>query len=45
MCPLAHGYQATGLIVGLESMGIPLPGETVLVLAAIYAATLEVECV
>jgi membrane protein DedA with SNARE-associated domain len=26
------------LIVGLESMGIPLPGETILVLAAIYAA-------
>src|SRR5262249_54377947 len=27
------------LIVGLESMGLPLPGETILVLAAIYAAT------
>jgi membrane protein YqaA with SNARE-associated domain len=27
------------LIVGLESMGLPLPGETVLVLATIYAAT------
>ena len=25
--------------MGLESMGIPLPGETILVLAAIYAAT------
>src|SRR6266702_4082777 len=34
----AHGYWAVGLIVGLESMGIPLPGETILVLAAIYAA-------
>src|SRR5262249_25091945 len=28
-----------GLIVGLESLGLPLPGETMLVLAAIYAAT------
>jgi membrane protein DedA with SNARE-associated domain len=33
-----HGYWVIALIVGLESMGIPLPGETVLVLAAIYAA-------
>jgi membrane protein DedA with SNARE-associated domain len=33
-----HGYWAVALIVGLESVGIPLPGETVLVLAAIYAA-------
>ena len=33
-----HGYWGIALIVGLESMGIPLPGETVLVLAAIYAA-------
>jgi membrane protein YqaA with SNARE-associated domain len=34
----AHGYWAVALIVGLESMGLPLPGETILVLAAIYAA-------
>jgi membrane protein DedA with SNARE-associated domain len=34
-----HGYWAVAFIVGLESMGIPLPGETILVLAAIYAAT------
>src|ERR1700682_4298137 len=33
-----HGYWAIALIVGVESMGIPLPGETILVLAAIYAA-------
>jgi membrane protein DedA with SNARE-associated domain len=33
-----HGYWGIALIVGLESMGIPLPGETILVLAAIYAA-------
>jgi membrane protein DedA with SNARE-associated domain len=34
-----HGYWVIGLIVGLESLGLPLPGETILVLAAIYAAT------
>src|SRR5258708_13526214 len=34
----AHGYWVVALIVGLESMGLPLPGETILVLAAIYAA-------
>jgi membrane protein DedA with SNARE-associated domain len=34
-----HGYWTVALIVGLESMGIPLPGETILVLAAIYAAS------
>ena len=34
-----HGYWAVALIVGLESMGIPLPGETILVLAAIYASS------
>jgi membrane protein DedA with SNARE-associated domain len=33
-----HGYWVIALIVGLESMGIPLPGETILVLASIYAA-------
>ncbi len=33
-----YGYWGIGFIVGLESMGIPLPGETVLVLAAVYAA-------
>jgi membrane protein DedA with SNARE-associated domain len=32
-----YGYWAIGGIVGLESMGIPLPGETILVTAAIYA--------
>jgi membrane protein DedA with SNARE-associated domain len=34
-----YGYWGIGTIVGLESMGIPLPGETILVLAAVYAAT------
>jgi membrane protein DedA with SNARE-associated domain len=34
-----HGYWAVGVIIGLESVGIPLPGETVLVLASLYAGT------
>jgi membrane protein DedA with SNARE-associated domain len=34
-----HGYWVVALIVGLESVGLPLPGETILVLAAIYAAS------
>lgn len=34
-----YGYLAVALGVGLESMGLPLPGETILVVAAIYAAT------
>jgi len=34
-----HGYWIVALIVGLESVGVPLPGETILVLAAIYAGT------
>jgi membrane protein DedA with SNARE-associated domain len=33
-----YGYWAIALVVGAESMGLPLPGETILVLAAIYAA-------
>jgi membrane protein DedA with SNARE-associated domain len=35
----AHGYWVVATVVGLESMGIPLPGETTLVSAAIYAGT------
>ncbi len=34
----SYGYWGIGLIVGIESMGIPLPGETILVLASMYAA-------
>jgi len=30
-----HGYSVVGGVIGLESMGIPLPGETVLIAAAI----------
>ena len=32
-----HGYLAVFCIVALESAGIPLPGETALVLAAVFA--------
>jgi membrane protein DedA with SNARE-associated domain len=35
----AHGYVVVATVVGLESMGLPLPGETTLVTAAIYAGT------
>ncbi|HEX9366112.1 MAG TPA: DedA family protein [Vicinamibacterales bacterium] len=34
-----HGYWVVATIVALESMGIPAPGETALVTAAIYAGT------
>ena len=34
-----YGYWLVGGIVALESMGLPLPGETALVAAAIYAGT------
>src|ERR1044072_5202676 len=36
-----HGYWVVALIVALESMGIPLPGETALVTAAIFAGATE----
>lgn len=32
-----YGYLAVTVVVGLESLGIPLPGETTLITAAIYA--------
>ena len=34
-----YGYWFVAGIIALESMGIPLPGETTLVLAAVYAGT------
>lgn len=34
-----YGYAAVAVVVGLESMGLPLPGETTLVLSAVYAGT------
>jgi membrane protein DedA with SNARE-associated domain len=33
-----YGYVAIALIIGLESMGLPLPGESALVLAALYTS-------
>jgi membrane protein DedA with SNARE-associated domain len=33
-----YGYIAIAVIVGLESMGLPLPGESVLVAAALYTS-------
>ncbi|CAN0474804.1 unnamed protein product, partial [Phaeothamnion confervicola] len=33
-----HGYWVVALIVTLESMGVPLPGETLLIAVAIYVA-------
>jgi len=34
-----YGVWTVALIVGLESLGLPLPGEAVLIIAAVYAAT------
>jgi membrane protein DedA with SNARE-associated domain len=34
-----YGYASVGAVVALESMGIPAPGETSLILAAVYAGT------
>ena len=34
-----YGYEAVFGLVGLESIGVPLPGETALITAALYAAT------
>jgi membrane protein DedA with SNARE-associated domain len=35
----SYGYLALFALVGAESMGVPLPGETALVIAAIYAGS------
>ena len=32
-----YGYLAVFIVVGLESLGMPLPGETTLITAALYA--------
>lgn len=34
----SFGYLAVFALVGLESLGVPLPGETALVIACVYAA-------
>lgn len=36
---VAYGYWAVLLFVAIESMGVPFPGETMLLVAAIYAGT------
>ncbi len=45
MIPPVAVYLAVGLVIGLESLGIPLPGETVLVSAALLASrhTLDID--
>jgi membrane protein DedA with SNARE-associated domain len=32
-----YGYGLVGLVIALESLGLPLPGETILIAAALYA--------
>lgn len=32
-----YGYWAVGGVVGLESLGVPVPGETMLIAAATFA--------
>jgi membrane protein DedA with SNARE-associated domain len=34
-----YGYWAVGVLVGVEDFGIPVPGETILIAAALYAGT------
>ena len=36
-----YGYFAVALFVGLESLGIPLPGESILIAAALYAGSTQ----
>ena len=35
----SYGYEAIFVLVALESIGVPLPGETALISGALYAAT------
>lgn len=34
-----YGYLAVFLVVGMESIGVPVPGETMLIAAAVYAGS------
>jgi membrane protein DedA with SNARE-associated domain len=34
-----YGYGLVAVVIGLEAMGLPLPGESLLIAAALYAAT------
>ena len=36
---MSAGYLAVALFVGIESLGVPFPGETMLIAAAVFAAT------
>jgi membrane protein DedA with SNARE-associated domain len=36
---MSVGYLAVALFVGIESLGVPFPGETMLITAAVFAAT------
>jgi len=33
-----YGYPSIGVVIGLESMGLPLPGESLVIAASLYAA-------
>jgi membrane protein DedA with SNARE-associated domain len=35
----AYGYIAIFVVIALENLGLPLPGETILITAAVYAGT------
>ena len=35
----SYGYYAVFALIALESLGIPLPGESALIAAALYAGT------
>lgn len=35
----AYGYPAVGALVWLDNCGVPVPGQTILVLASVYAGT------
>ena len=34
-----YGYSVVFLVIGLEAMGVPAPGESLIIAAAVYAAT------
>ena len=36
-----YGYGAVGVIVALEGVGVPLPGETILIFGAIYVGSVN----
>ncbi|MFL5608645.1 MAG: DedA family protein [Gemmatimonadaceae bacterium] len=40
-----YGYIAVALLVAIESMGVPLPGETAVITAAAFAATGELSVI